>query len=716
MKQIYQNVSTGETILEKVPVPQCRKGHVLIRSSCSLISAGTERMLVDFGKSNYLQKAKKQPDKVAMVLDKVKSDGLLPTIDAVRSKLNQPLPMGYSNVGVVEEVGDGVSEFKVGDRVVSNGSHAEVVCVPKHLVAAIPDEVADETAVYTVVGSIALQGIRLTAPTLGECIVVMGLGLIGLMTVQILRANGCRVLGLDYDADKVNLAKSFGAEALTLSSGEDPIDTAAHFSRGRGVDAVIITASTDSNEPVHNAATICRQKGRIVLVGVVGLNLQRSDFYEKEISFRVSCSYGPGRYDPFYEDEGNDYPIGYVRWTENRNFEAVLDMFSEKKLTVDRLQSCSFDIESASEAYDKLLTDKNALGILINYHLKNINLARTIILDTDGSEFKGGRKKIVLGLIGAGNHAGRTLLPAFQGNDITFKTISSSQGITGSHYARKFNFQKNTTDTETIFTDEEINTVVIATQHDSHAKFTVAALEGGKNVFVEKPLALNMADLEKIDLAYSLSKEARRASRLMVGFNRRFAPLMLLLKGAVKQQQPMSIVYTCNAGAIPSESWVHDVQRGGGRIIGEACHFIDICRFLTGSPILSIYSSAMGGSVEASKNLDTVTLTVNFENGSIGTIHYFANGHRSFPKERIEVFQSGGVAVLDNFKKLKSYGFKGLKSKSLFRQDKGITDCAKVFFKSIQDGKECPISYGELMEVSKFSIIAAGQLYDIRGS
>jgi len=716
VKQIYQDVGNGDTILDEVPRPQCRKGHVLIRSSCSLISAGTERMLVDFGKSNYLQKARKQPEKVAMVLDKVKTDGLLPTIDAVTSKLNQPLPMGYSNVGIVDEVGEGVTEFKVGDRVVSNGRHAEVVCVPKHLVAAIPDNVADETAVFTVVGSIALQGIRLTAPTLGECIVVMGLGLIGLMTVQILRANGCRVLGLDYDADKVNIAKSFGAEGLTLGSGEDPIDTAERFSRGRGIDAVIITASTDSNEPVHNAATMCRKNGRIVLVGVVGLNLQRSDFYEKEISFRVSCSYGPGRYDPFYEDEGNDYPIGYVRWTENRNFEAVLDMFSEKSIAVERLQSCSFDVDFASKAYEKLLTDKTVLGILITYDVKNINLSRTIVLDTIEPEVRSENKKVVLGLIGAGNHAGRTLLPAFHKNDITLKTISSSQGITGSHYGRKFKFEKNTTDTETIFTDEEINAVVIATQHDSHAKFTVAALEKGKNVFVEKPLALNMVELKAIDSAYNLSKQAGKASCLMVGFNRRFAPLMVALKGAVKQQQPMSIVYTCNAGSIPSESWVHDLERGGGRIIGEACHFIDICRFLTGSSILSIHSSAMGGDIEATKNFDTVTLTLNFENGSIGTVHYFANGHRSFPKERIEVFQSGGVAVLDNFSKLKSYGFNGLKSKSLFRQDKGITDCANAFVESIEAGSECPIPFAQLMEVSKFSIIAAGQLLNIKTS
>lgn len=706
MKQIYQNVGSGETILDEVPLPQCRSGCVLIRSSYSLISAGTERMLVDFGKSNYIQKAKKQPEKVAMVIDKVKTDGLLTTIDAVTSKLNQPMPMGYSNVGIVEEVGDGVTEFKVGDKVVSNGRHAEVVCVPKNLVALIPHNVPEDTAVFTVVGSIALQGVRLTEPTLGECIVVMGLGLIGLMTVQILRANGCRVLGIDFDADKVKIAKSYGAEGFVLGPNEDPISVAEKFSRGRGVDAVIITASTDSNEPVHHAATMCRKKGRIVLVGVVGLNLQRSDFYEKEISFRVSCSYGPGRYDQFYEEEGNDYPIGYVRWTQNRNFEAILDMFSNKSLSVEKLKSVNFKIEDASNAYEKLLKDKTALGILLTYDPNNSNTKKTIDFYKEESTHKSKYEQIIAGFIGAGNHAGRTLLPAFKKSKITLKTIASSQGVTGSHYGRKFKFIKNTTDTNTIFNDDEINTIVISSQHDTHAKFTIAALKKDKNVYVEKPLALSFDELNSIDAVYS---SKNKKNHLMVGFNRRFAPLMVNLKSAIKEK-PLSIIYTCNAGDIPADSWVHDIKKGGGRIIGEACHFIDACRFLIGSPIASINSEFMGGTKTAEKKLDTVSLTLKFKNGSIATILYFANGHRSFPKERIEVFQDGAVAVLDNFSKIKSFGFNGLRSKLNFRQDKGIVNCTKIFLEAIEKGTESPIPYAEIMEVSKYSIIAAQQL------
>lgn len=712
MRQIYQNVGTGETIIDDVPLPQCRKGSLLIRSTCSLISAGTERMLVDFGKSNYLQKAKKQPEKVAMVLDKLKTDGLLPTIDAVASKLDQPMPMGYSNVGVVEEVGPGVTGFKVGDRVVSNGRHSEVVCVPQNLVAHIPDKVTDESAVFTVVGSIALQGVRLTAPTLGECIVVMGLGLIGLITVQILKANGCRVLGLDYDPNKVRLAESFGAEGLVLGVGEDPINVADQFSRGRGVDGVIITASSDSNEPIHNAATMCRKKGRIVLVGVIGLNLKRSDFYEKEISFKVSCSYGPGRYDPFYEEEGHDYPLAHVRWTENRNFEAILDMLSAGSLIVDELKSYSYELDFAEKAYETLLRDNSALGILLTYDAKKTNLSKTIDLNIEKIRFKGESKKVVLGLIGAGNHAGRTLLPAFSKSDIRLKTIASSQGITGSHYGKKFNFETNTTDTQLVFADQEINTIAIATQHDTHAKFALAALAKGKNIFVEKPLALKMEDLNALEEAYAASQKAKKVCRVMVGFNRRFSPLMIDLRSAVKQKEPLSIIYTCNAGAIPADSWVHDLEKGGGRIVGEACHFIDICRFLTGSPISSIYSTAMEGGSKSERNLDTITLNIKFENGSIGTVHYYANGHRSFPKERVEVFQSGGVAVLDNFTRLKSFGFNGLRSRSLFRQDKGVLGCIRAFVRSIESGSECPIPFEQIIEVSGHSIIAANQIFE----
>lgn len=705
MKQLFQDVGSGKTSVADIPRPRCKRGHVLIKTTYSLISAGTERMLVDFGRSNFIDKARKQPEKVKMILDKIKTDGLMPTIDAVRDKLDQPMPMGYSNVGVVLEVGSGVTEFKVGDRVLSNGRHAELVCVPKNLCARIPNNVSDADAVFTVVGSIALQGIRLIQPTLGECVVVTGLGLIGLIAVQILKANGCRVLGLDFDQEKLDLAKKYGAEVVNLATGADPIAAAEAFSRGNGVDAVLITASTDSNEPMHQAATMCRQRGRVVLVGVVGLDLQRGDFYEKEISFQVSCSYGPGRYDPFYEDEGNDYPIGFVRWTEKRNFEAILDMFSTNSLSVNDLKSASFPIEQAAEAYNYLLTDKGALGIQLQYPqdaaADERATKKTYVLNTT-QKTSSEAKNAVIGAIGAGNYAGRMLLPAFQGVGATLKTIASSQGLSGTHIGKKLNFELNTTDSDTLFEDDEINTIVIATQHNTHARFVIQALNAGKNVFVEKPLALNQKELDDIDAAYKKACEKGIIPKVMVGFNRRFSPLTQKMKSLVaKSQAPISMVYTCNAGDIPADSWVQNPELGGGRIIGEACHFIDMARFIAGSPIQNIQASAMKQPEGMKDCQDTATITLTFENGSMSTIHYFANGHSSFSKERIEVFQGGQIFVLDNFRSLEGYGVAGFKKQKVRRQNKGQSECCKAYVQSIEEGTDAPVSYQELMEVSQ---------------
>lgn len=708
MKQVLQDLTKGTSIVAEVPRPRCKAGHLLIRTSKTLISAGTERMLVDFGRSSYLEKARQQPEKVKMVLDKVKTDGLFPTIEAVRSKLDQPMPMGYSNVGTVIEVGSGVSNFKVGDRVLSNGQHAEIVCVPKNLCAKVPNNVSDQDAVFTVVGAIALQGIRLAQPTLGECFVVTGLGLIGLVAVQILRANGCRVLGIDFDPEKLELAKKYGAEIVDLAAGQDPVEVAATFSRGRGVDGVIITASTKSNEPVHQAATMCRQKGRIVLVGVVGLELQRADFFEKELSFQVSCSYGPGRYDSFYEEQGHDYPVGFVRWTEQRNFEAILDMLESNLIKTDSLQTQSFDIERAPQAYDLLMEDKEALGVLLSYQdTQETSLERTLVLNEKPNHAP---EDVVIGAIGAGNYAGRFLLPTFKETGVRLKYIASSQGVSGAHHGAKLGFELNTTDSDALFEDDDVNTIVIATQHNTHARFVVQALEAGKNVFVEKPLALKNSELDQIDLAYSAALERGDSPYLMVGFNRRFAPLVQKLKIQVsKSSEPMSIVYTCNAGDIPADSWVQDLEAGGGRIIGEACHFIDMARFLTCSPILSTQAIAMKQAEGKTDCHDTATINITFEDGSIATIHYFANGDQSYPKERIEVFQGGKVMVLDNYRRLTGYGASAINKKS-FKQNKGQTECCDAFVKAIKSGGEAPISYRELMEVSKACIDAWDQL------
>lgn len=708
MKQILQDLGKGTSIIADVPRPRCKAGHLLIQTSKSLISAGTERMLVDFGRSGYIEKARQQPEKVKMVLNKIKTDGLLPTIDAVKSKLDQPLPMGYSNVGTVIEIGEDVAGYKIGDRVISNGHHSEVVCVAKNLCAKIPDTVSDEDAVFSVVGAIALQGVRLAQPTLGECFIVTGLGLIGLLTVQILRANGCRVLGVDFDSAKLELARKYGAETVNLADGQDPITTAEIFSRGRGVDGVIITASTKSSEPMHQAATMCRQRGRIVLVGVVGLELNRSDFFEKEITFQVSCSYGPGRYDPFYEEQGNDYPIGFVRWTEQRNFEAILDMMATKSIDVGDLKTKSFAIENAAKAYDFLMEDKSALGILLSYKAdQSATRTRTLTFTENNSQQSA---KVVLGAIGCGNYAGRILLPAFKNTGARLKTIATSQGVSGTHYGKKLGIELNTTDSSSLLADDDINTVVIATQHNSHARFVIQALDAGKNVFVEKPLALTQDHLDQIHTAYKAAHERGDAPSLMVGFNRRFAPLMQKLKKQLsKSIKPMSIVYTCNAGAIPTDSWVQDIKAGGGRIIGEACHFIDITRFLTNSPIIDIQTTAMKMPEGVPDCRDTATLLIRFENGSIATVHYFSNGHQSYQKERIEVFQNGNTLVLDNFRRLTGFGVKSLNRKT-FRQNKGQQECCNAFVQAIKEGEPAPVSFDELMEVSRACLTAWDQI------
>ncbi len=503
MKQILQNLKTGETTLADVPCPRAKASHLLIRSTVSLVSAGTERMLVEFGKANIIDKARQQPDKVRMVVDKIKTDGLLPTLEAVHSKLDQPLPMGYCNVGVILEGGAGVTGLSVGDRVVSNGKHAEMVCVPKNLCAKIPDAVDDQAAAFTVIGAIALQGIRLAQPTLGETFVVTGLGLIGLMTVQLLRAHGCRVLGIDFDPQKLALARKFFAETVELARNDDPVAAAMAFSRGRGVDGVLVTASTKSNEPMHQAAMMCRKRGRIVLVGVTGLELSRADFYEKELSFQVSCSYGPGRYDSLYEEGGQDYPFGFVRWTEQRNFEAVLDMLADGRLDVHPLISHRFTLDQATNAYELVGGGGPSLGILLHYANAAEKpdsglLQRTIHFVEPGAGANYSARDAVIGFIGSGNYATQVLIPAFKRTPARLKSVASSAGVSGVHAGKKYGFEETTTDSDTLLSDLAVNTVVITTRHDSHARFVIQALNAGKHVFVEKPLALNRDELKKI--------------------------------------------------------------------------------------------------------------------------------------------------------------------------------------------------------------------------
>jgi len=711
MKQILQNMSTGVTRLVDVPVPKYSNTDVLIQSLSSLISIGTERMLVEFGKANILSKARQQPEKVKMVLEKVKTDGLLTTIDAVKSKLDQPLALGYCNVGTVVAMGGAVQGLKIGDRVASNGSHAEMVSVSQNLCAKIPDSVSDETASFTVLGSIGLEGIRLATPALGESFVVTGLGLIGLLTVQLLRAHGCRVLGIDFDETKLALARQFGAETVSLAQGENAVEAGMAFSRGRGVDGVLITASTKSSDPVSQAARMCRKRGRIILVGVTGLELNRSDFYEKELSFQVSCSYGPGRYDSNYEDKGLDYPFGFVRWTEQRNFEAILDMMAEGRLDVQSLISHRFSFDEAVSAYQVLSDEKKALGVILKYQdADQEELKVNQVILNKKADFLA--EKPVCGFIGAGNYASRILVPAFAKAGAQLHTIVSSGGVSATHHGEKNGFHKAATDVEVILDNLEINTVAIVTRHNSHARFVIKALQAGKHVFVEKPLCLTIEELEQVIETYnSVPSTQHSALKVMIGFNRRFAPHIIKMKELLDPiKQPKVFIMTMNAGAIPADTWIQNNEIGGGRIIGEACHYVDLMRYLTGSEIISVQARRMGDRPGLNVTEDKASITLGFADGSFGTIHYLANGGKAFPKERIEVFAGDGVLQLDNFRRLKGYGWNNFKKMNLLRQDKGQQACAAAFLESIEKGKEAPIAFDELIEVSRVSIEAAEQL------
>lgn len=705
MHQVIQNMSNGETRLEHAPTPKAPARGLLVRTSCSLISAGTERMLVDFGRASMLTKARQQPDRVRQVIDKARTDGLFSTIETVRSKLAQPLPLGYCNVGVVLETGRDVQGFKVGDRVVSNGPHADVVAVPRTLAARIPDNVDDSAASFTVLGAIGLQGLRLANPTLGEAFVVTGVGIIGLLTVQLLRAQGCRVLAIDFDESKLALARRFGARTCNPAAGEDPVAAGLSFSRGQGVDGVIITASTTSNDPVSQAAQMCRKRGRIVLVGVAGLDLKRADFYEKELNFQVSCSYGPGRYDPAYEEEGHDYPVGFVRWTEQRNFEAVLDMLAEGRIDTASLISHRVSFAEAPAAYSILSEDRSALGILLEYSEKPADELLIRNLAIQPAVFNAG--KAVCGFIGAGNYASRVLIPAFRKAGAQLKTIVTAGGLSGVIQGRASAFAEASTDVENMLADAEINTVAIVTRHNSHARLVAQALTAGKNVFVEKPLAITLDDLEVVEQAWRAAGEDGARPHLMVGFNRRFAPQVVKMKALLATtNEPKSFIMTVNTGAIPANHWTQDPGVGGGRIIGEACHFIDLMRHLAGAPIVSVQARSMGRTESGMITEDKAAITLGFEDGSFGTIHYLANGSSTFPKERVEVFVAGRVLQLDNFRKMRGFGWPGFSRMNLMTQDKGQSVCAAAFLAAVEGGP-VPIPPDEILEVARVTIETA---------
>ena len=679
----------------EVPVPQVRPGAVLIRTRRSLVSLGTERMLVEFGKANWLEKARQQPDKVRMVLDKVKTDGLQTTVQSVFNKLEQPLPLGYCNVGTVIAVGAGITDLQLGDRVASNGPHAEMVNVPRNLVAKIPDQVPDEAAAFTVIGAIGLQGIRLLDPTLGETIVVIGLGLIGLLTADLLRLNGCRVVGVDLDEAKLDIARARGIITCNPTKGDEPVKFVQNITDGIGADGVIITASAKNNEIISQAARMSRQRGKIVLIGVVGLNLSRAEFYEKELTFQVSCSYGPGRYDDDYEQKGRDYPLPFVRWTENRNFQTILQLLAAGSLDVQPLIT---EVAPLAE-YDKIyggIGSSKAIASLLEYP-ETAALQPTV--RHQNISFAG--RKGVVGIIGAGNFTKMTLLPALNGADV--KYIASANGLSGSALAQKHGIAYSTTNYSEILQDDEVDLVIITTRHDQHARLTLEALKAGKHIFVEKPLAIFAEELSEIT---DFFKNYNPALSLTVGFNRRFSPHAQKIKSLLGSA-PMNVVATMNAGYIPASSWVHDRAVGGGRILGEACHFIDLITFLTGSLVTEVCMNAMGQNPD--ETTDNASILLKYANGSTGVINYFSNGSKAYSKERVEIYSQERTLILDNFRLLKGYGFRNF-SQQKIRQDKGHRDQFRILLESVRSGGEPIIPLSEILNTTKATLAALESL------
>jgi predicted dehydrogenase/threonine dehydrogenase-like Zn-dependent dehydrogenase len=717
MKQVLQNPKTGELKVAEVPPPVPQRGRVLVRAAASLISAGTERMSIELGKRSLLGKARERPDLVRQVIHKARNEGLETTFSAVRAKLDKPVALGYSAAGVVIEIGDDVTDFQVGERVACAGagfaSHAEVLSVPKNLCVRVPEGVSFDEAAFGTVGAIALQGVRLAEPTLGEAVVVIGLGLIGQLTVQLLKANGCRVFGIDPDLQRAGLATQLGADSC-CAPDQEARDKVTAWSRGRGADAVLITAATSSNQPVELAGEISRMKGRIVAVGLVGLDVPRHFYYEKELSLKISRSYGPGRYDPEYEERGHDYPFGYVRWTEGRNIEAFLDLVAAGGVNLGGLITHRFSIDEADRAY-QLLTGQARephLGVLLRYETERPLQRRiSITKERKGSAPENG---VRIGMIGAGSYAKRMLLPNFKAEGADFQIIATASGVSARESGEKFGFRHCASGVDEVLDDDDVNLIVIATRHDTHAELVRRALLRGRHVFVEKPLALNNEELEAV-----LDAAVRSNGVLMVGFNRRFSPLARAAKDFFKDRQtPLTISYRINAGKIPRTHWIQDPRDGGGRIIGEVCHFIDLMQFLTESVTTRVYAEAVASTDHEIVEEDSVCITLRFADGSNGSITYVAEGDKAFPKERLEIFGEGKAFVLEDFRSATMYS--GGKEKRLRRrgQDKGQANEINEVCRAVLQGGPAPIVLDDLAAGTRatFSIkksLQIGQPVDV---
>ncbi len=716
MKQLLQNLRDGKTTIEEVPIPTPRAGQALVRVAASLVSAGTERMVVEFAEKSLVGKARSRPDLVKQVLNKMAREGILPTLQAAFNRLDNPMPLGYSSAGVITALGADMDGFHLGQRVACAGGgyavHADYNLVPRNLLIPLPGSVDFESAAFTTLGAIALHGFRLAAPQLGENVAVIGLGLLGLLTIQLASAAGCRVWGTDTNPERVALAEQFGISACSRHEAEA---SAQAFTAHRGFDSVLICADTASNDPVTLAGIIARDRAKVVATGAVGLTFPRKLYFEKELSFINSRSYGPGRYDPNYEENGRDYPLGYVRWTEGRNFEAIVGLLESGKLKVQPLITHRFPIEQAAEAYEIITGKKKEqfLGVLLTYPGtqgdRETGTSLPVHLSTSACAPQTATVK--LGVLGAGLYANATLLPALKKvKDVELVGIASAGGLHAAHSGKKFGFRYACSADEQILDDPDINTVLILTRHDSHAELVVKALRAGKHVFVEKPLAVNSEQLsvisEQLLSNTSGSSSAQHVSRplLMTGFNRRFAPLAAQLAAHfANRTESLYLHYRVNAGYIPLNHWTHDPEQGGGRIIGEACHFIDFLTFLVGSAPVSVSAVTLpnGGKYRE----DNVSMTFTFADGSLGVVDYLANGDKSFPKERVEVFCGGSVAVLDDFRALEMVREGKKKTVKLWSQNKGHFNEMQALVRAIRGG-QAPIPYEQIIGVTKASFAA----------